>query len=163
MPHIPLYVWQYTHSTPHSTPNFTLYRPCRCGKAYSRHRATIDPKRHACGVCHGKLAFLGKFDRAGVKVPDASATAVAVDGEGAAAAAVAGEGGAAAVAAGGAHAYRQFIKSNFASVKSSQPPGEGEEGGEGGRRRVDAAYHGERSGGVAPHYHPSMLPAAQAP
>ena len=88
-------------------------------------------------MCHGKLAFLGKFDRAGIKVPDASATAGAVDGEGAAAA-VAGEGGTAAVAAGGAHAYRQFIKSNFATVKSSQPPGRGrrEEAGKGKEGRL---------------------------
>ena len=62
-----------------------------CGKVYSRHRATIDTKRHACGVCHQRLIFLGKFDRQGNKQRD-------VDEEGAS-----GQGG-------GAHAYRSFVK-----------------------------------------------------
>jgi len=31
-----------------------------CGREYRRHSASIDPARHACGVCRGRLVYLGK-------------------------------------------------------------------------------------------------------
>ena len=89
---------------------------CSCGKTYSRHRETIDPQRHMCGVCHGKLSFMGKFDRSGALVSGPGGAAAGKEGK---------EGEAGGVAGGGVpHAYRQFVKQNFAEVKSSQPPGE---------------------------------------
>lgn len=89
---------------------------CSCGKTYSRHRETIDPQRHMCGVCHGKLSFMGKFDRSGALVSGPGGAAAGKEGK---------EGEAGGAAGGGApHAYRQFVKQNFAEVKSSQPPGE---------------------------------------
>lgn len=30
---------------------------------YSRHRNSIDPSKHVCSLCKGRLTFLGKFNK----------------------------------------------------------------------------------------------------
>jgi hypothetical protein len=36
-----------------------------CGKMYSRHRSSIDVRRHVCSRCKSKLVFMGKFGQDG--------------------------------------------------------------------------------------------------
>lgn len=36
----------------------------RCNKVYQRHRQSIDPAKHVCSRCKGRLTFLGKFSKA---------------------------------------------------------------------------------------------------
>ena len=76
----------------------------RCAKVFSRHRKTIDPKQHVCGSCHGRLKYIGKFDRAGNV-----ANAPAADGS--------------AAAEGGGNVFSLFVKQHFATTKRSHPPG----------------------------------------
>ncbi|GAX77225.1 hypothetical protein CEUSTIGMA_g4671.t1 [Chlamydomonas eustigma] len=94
--------------------NFSTFAPFRwtctnpqCGKVYSRHRSTIDPKVHMCGICHGKLAFAGKFNREGVQQPTPgfmpTQTAPSVTQK--------------------PRPYNDFIKVNFPAIKRSLPPG----------------------------------------
>jgi hypothetical protein len=37
----------------------------RCGKVYGRHSNSIDTTRKVCGVCHGALEPLGRFNADG--------------------------------------------------------------------------------------------------
>ncbi|KAG1661607.1 hypothetical protein FOA52_000782, partial [Chlamydomonas sp. UWO 241] len=102
----------------HSFATFAPFRwqctSAACGKTYSRHRASIDPARHACGVCRSRLRALGKFDRSGNRVAQALSPG---------AAAITAAAGAGVATPQQPHAYRQFVKANFAGVKSAQPPG----------------------------------------
>jgi hypothetical protein len=36
-----------------------------CGKVYSRHRTSIDTRRHVCSRCKSKLLYMGKFGQEG--------------------------------------------------------------------------------------------------
>lgn len=42
-----------------------------CGKVYGRHSKSIDPTRHACGLCEGKLV---RLDKDGEPVKDSAGT-----------------------------------------------------------------------------------------
>ena len=63
---------------------------------------------HVCGQCRSSLAFAGKFDRAGnlVEAPVAGARPKAPG-----------------------NSYRAYVQQQFATVKSSHPPGESQGGG----------------------------------
>ncbi len=36
-----------------------------CGRVYGRHSNSIDTSKQGCGICSGKLTFLGKFNADG--------------------------------------------------------------------------------------------------
>ncbi len=103
-----------------------------CHKVYSRHRPTIDPAKHQCGDCNGKLEFLGKFDRQGNRQQHKDGLSAShakpghqqspMHGSASEGSGSAGKRGGT-TSRGGPHAYRLFVKQNFAQVKGSQPPG----------------------------------------
>jgi hypothetical protein len=63
---------------------------------YERNKQSIDPKRHACGLCKGSLRFLGKFSRDGTLAGSRK---------------------------GAPNAYSTFVQSQFSAVKEKLPPG----------------------------------------
>jgi hypothetical protein len=93
---------------------------------YGRHGKTIDPARHACGVCRGRLLYLGRFGRDGR--PQATPAPIA---RSPAASGAAGGGVAAAATSsaarprggGGGNAYSSFVKERYASVQATLPKG----------------------------------------
>ncbi|WIA35546.1 hypothetical protein OEZ86_003971 [Tetradesmus obliquus] len=76
-----------------------------CGKQYHRHKRSIDPAKHVCSRCSGRLLYLGKFSRDGKLVGSAAAGA-ATPG-----------------ATPGGNAFSQFVKSHFAQTKRELPAG----------------------------------------
>ncbi|KAM0716989.1 hypothetical protein Q7P37_006841 [Cladosporium fusiforme] len=66
-----------------------------CGAEFKRHSKSIDPKRHTCGSCRGKLVQVKPVPR----------------------------GGAGAVVGGKVGGYAGFVKMHFAEVRKSLPPG----------------------------------------
>jgi predicted SprT family Zn-dependent metalloprotease len=65
-----------------------------CLQEYGRHSKSIDVDAKACGVCNGKLEFLGKFNADGTKAEEKKATA-----------------------------FSLFVKEHFGSVKERLPAG----------------------------------------
>lgn len=70
-----------------------------CQKVYSRHRNSIDPARHVCSACRGRLTYLGRFAR------DGSNKAATV--------------GAKAPPSG----FALFVQRHFAEIRRTLPPG----------------------------------------
>jgi len=46
-----------------------------CAREYGRHSKSIDVEAKACGVCNGRLEFIGKFNPDGTKAAEREATA----------------------------------------------------------------------------------------
>ena len=46
-----------------------------CRQEYGRHSKSIDVEAKACGVCNGKLEFIGKFNADGTRVEERAASA----------------------------------------------------------------------------------------
>jgi hypothetical protein len=131
-------VQTHASSPPQTPPPFT---PTSCGKEYGRHGKTIDPARHACGACRGRLAYLGRFGRDGrpqhtpapIKSATAPAASAANGGGTVGGAAGAVPAAAAALAAprrrgnagsgAGGSLYNIFMKENFAATKAAMPKG----------------------------------------
>ena len=65
-----------------------------CGQEYGRHSKSIDVEAKACGVCNGKLEFIGKFNADGTRVEERAATA-----------------------------FSLFVKEHFGAVKERLPAG----------------------------------------
>ena len=65
-----------------------------CLQEYGRHSKSIDVAAKACGVCNGRLEFLGKFNADGTKAEEKKATA-----------------------------FSLFVKEHFGSVKERLPAG----------------------------------------
>ncbi|WIA15345.1 hypothetical protein OEZ85_002010 [Tetradesmus obliquus] len=76
-----------------------------CGKQYHRHKRSIDPAKHVCSRCSGRLLYLGKFSRDG-KLVGSTAAGAATPG-----------------ATPGGNAFSQFVKSHFAQTKRELPAG----------------------------------------
>lgn len=66
-----------------------------CGAEFKRHSKSIDPKKHTCGSCRGKLVQIKPVPR----------------------------GGAGAVVGGKVGGYAGFVKMHFAEVRKNLPPG----------------------------------------
>lgn len=66
-------------TTCHSYEIFAKYRfGCStCGHEFARHSKSLDLTRKGCGVCRGKLSFLGAFNRDGTPVKAREPTAFA--------------------------------------------------------------------------------------
>ena len=74
-----------------------------CGMVYERHSRSVDPKRHTCGACKGRL----------VQIRPAARKAAGVKGAG-------GENGEAGLGdggMGGQSAYQKFVKEQFKVVR----------------------------------------------
>ncbi|KAF6256310.1 SprT-like family-domain-containing protein, partial [Scenedesmus sp. NREL 46B-D3] len=91
--------------------NYEVHAPFRwqcannsCGKQYHRHKRSIDPAKHVCSRCNGRLMYLGKFSRDGKLVSSAAAAAT--------------PGG-----TPGGNAFSQFVKTHFAQTKRELPTG----------------------------------------
>ena len=65
-----------------------------CRQEYGRHSKSIDVTLKACGVCNGRLEFLGKFNADGTKAEEKKATA-----------------------------FSLFVKEHFGAVKETLPAG----------------------------------------
>jgi hypothetical protein len=52
-----------------------------CGKIYGRHSKSIDPTRHACGACSGRLVRLDKFGQPMIDIDDVNAEGLSAGGE----------------------------------------------------------------------------------
>jgi predicted SprT family Zn-dependent metalloprotease/ribosomal protein L19E len=65
-----------------------------CLQEYGRHSKSIDVAQKACGVCNGRLEFLGKFNADGTRAEEKKATA-----------------------------FSLFVKEHFGSVKERLPAG----------------------------------------
>jgi len=73
-----------------------------CGREYRRHSASIDPTRHACGVCRGRLVYLGK-DGEAPGGGDAGATPPTTKRP--------------------PTRFARFVSSRFADARAAAPPG----------------------------------------
>ena len=74
-----------------------------CGMEYARHSRSIDPSRHTCGRCRGRLVQTRPKPR-GTK----SSTNTQQEGT---------------AGMGGQSDYQRFVKESFASVRGEMPPG----------------------------------------
>eukprot|EP00878_Enallax_costatus_P035154 GHUV01039146.1.p1 GENE.GHUV01039146.1~~GHUV01039146.1.p1 ORF type:complete len:208 (+),score=112.64 GHUV01039146.1:134-757(+) len=90
-----------------------MFLCARCGKQYHRHKRSIDPNKHVCSRCDGRLVFLGKFSRDG-KLLNTSTSGPVTPGAAAAGSKTPGAGG---------NVFSQYIKTHFASVKKEMPAG----------------------------------------
>ena len=78
-----------------------MWRACahRCAQVYKRHSKSIDAARQACGLCRGRLAFLGKFRPDGTPAKARAPSA-----------------------------FSAFVRDNFADMRSACPPGTPQQG-----------------------------------
>ena len=132
-----------------------------CGQVYRRHSRSIDCAMHACGVCKGKLVYVGKLGPDGKPLGGGKAAAAAAAGA-IAAGGKSGGGGISGLAppppSSTPNAFASFVAERFAAVKRQVPRGtshgevmrriaaEWREEKEARRRRVAA---GEVGGGAA--------------
>jgi predicted SprT family Zn-dependent metalloprotease len=70
------------------------YQCSGCNQTYGRHSNSIDVSKKVCGVCRGKLIFLGKFERGGSPAKTRKPTA-----------------------------FNLFIKDNFSAAMKERGPG----------------------------------------
>lgn len=75
-----------------------------CGMEYQRHSKSIDPKRHTCGVCKGRLVQIRPVPRGGAKGVDSASADAGARVSGA--------------AKSGQSEYQTFVKDNFKLVRS---------------------------------------------
>lgn len=79
-----------------------------CGTEYARHSKSIDPARHTCGKCRGRLIQVRPKPRGATANTSEAGTSGAL---------------ATSNAPSTATAYQRFVKEHFQSVKSDLPPG----------------------------------------
>lgn len=95
-----------------------------CGTEYARHSKSIDPTRHTCGKCRGRLVQVRPKPRSTATTTtttttSSSTTASKTHARGNAT----GESSDGGAGKGGGTAYAQFVKQQFQAVRSGLPPG----------------------------------------
>ena len=113
--------------------SYEIFQPYRyrctqqwCNTEYGRHSKSIDVEAKACGVCNGRLEYLGKFNPDGTKAEEKAPTA-----------------------------FSLFVKEHFAATKERLPRGDAaQEHHEGAQRVVEERreHHGEEDPGRGRRY-----------